>query len=512
MEFHTQAESNGIQSQLSLQIKSDTQQQNRKKSISFNPNNTVDVDEYDDRISGGGKHGGSNKFSTRDKRKSMDFVIRQPGSTTNTSQKEKQKLSIGGSAALDLPRESILSRSSMKFPMNNETVKSGDGDSAVSIESNKQTVSYLVSTKKGLNIPTKEELLQERLMEIRKRSTMSPEALKIGKNNSSPFSNIVHTATSSLLLSENTKLQSTVDVVSPTFSYVKCEVMSNFDVSLYSIASHISDSSIGKLYKVLDQKDQAFTMLKIVSSSQKELHFLFSYLEFTGKLKLEGILRPEGISAQQIEKNYYILNVLFDSNIASSLDKEINKFPSTKFFQEHEVIEILRQSAATMRDLHGLGIGHGNISPENILITFLDEFPTKPVFILTPPLNDVLKNEVLVLGEGRLLKELLKSNQRFLSPPLYSMLSSNKFHLKHDKFKSDVYSLGMVVLLVMTLNTKALSETRFKYDLSSIKNVILKYARLKYSTKLIDLVSSMLVVEERQRVNAQTVLQKLEAM
>lgn len=488
-----------------------SQQQKRKKNISFNTNNTIDVDETDDsaqlNIS---KFRGNSKINLRDKQKSLDYVIKQPG-LFNEKRDDPRLKKL---ATIDVMKESTLTRSFQRFPNYNDFSKCEDN--ALPIETSKQTISSLKSTKKGLNIPTKEELLQERLSEIRKRSTISSDTFDINRADSlkkcSLLSNFLATmSANNVPFEDNTlKKQATIQQPYPSFKALQDGTLNNFDISQYEIIEELSESNLGKFYKVHDLTEKPFTMLKIISSSSKEVNHLFSYLEIVSKLKQNGLLQPQGVSIMQVEKSYFIINVLFDACITSNLDKEINKLQSTNVFKENELIEILRQSATTLSSIHTLHISHGSISPDNIMITKIHDQPSKLATSLTIPFHDILKSELLTFNDNRLLKEVLRKNQSFLSPPLYSMLSSNRLYLKHDKYKSDVYSLGMTILYAMTLNLKALAETRFKYDLASTKKVILKYAKTKYSTKLIDLISMMLVIEERQRLSIQSVLQRLE--
>lgn len=502
----------GGESQLS-QYQNLSSQQKRKKNISFNTNNTIDVDDIDDSANHNlSKFKGSSKINLRDKQKSLDYIIKLPG----LSKENREDPRIKKLATIDVTKESTLTRSFNRLPNNYQF---HPHEESLPIETDKQVITNLKSTKKGLSIPTKEVLLQERLSEIRKRSTISTDTIDIKRvdslKKSSLLSNFLATINSSsnnqALFEDNTLKRQLIDQQTiPRFKNLEEGVLNHFDISQYEIIEELSETNLGKFYLVQDILGKNQTMLKIISSSSKEVNHLFTYLELVSKLKQNGLLKPLGVSIMQVEKSYFIINVLFDAYITSNLDKEVTKLQTASLFKEHELIDILKQAVTILNNLHLMHMSHGSISPDNIMITNYKDQLGKLVVNLTIPFNDILKSDLLTFNDNRLLKEILKKNQSFLSPPLYSMLSSNRLYLKHDKYKSDVYSLGMTILYAMTLNLKALAETRFKYDLASTKKVILKYAKAKYSSKFIDLISLMLIIEERQRPSAQSVLQRLE--
>ena len=72
-------------------------------------------------------------------------------------------------------------------------------------------------------------------------------------------------------------------------------------------------------------------------------------------------------------------------------------------------------------------------------------------------------------------------------------------YVEHDAYKSDVFSLGLCMLLASTLGFQALYDIRELYDHSKIKKIVDKYLNSRYSKDYIKLIISMLQIKEKNR-------------
>ena len=86
-----------------------------------------------------------------------------------------------------------------------------------------------------------------------------------------------------------------------------------------------------------------------------------------------------------------------------------------------------------------------------------------------------------------------------MSPLLYNGLRTNQIDIKHNLFKSDVYSLGLCILYAATLNINYLYQIRKFIDMNTVKIFIYDLLQNKYSKKFIDLLSLMLEINENNR-------------
>ena len=88
-----------------------------------------------------------------------------------------------------------------------------------------------------------------------------------------------------------------------------------------------------------------------------------------------------------------------------------------------------------------------------------------------------------------------------MSPILFHALRSQQFlkYVHHNTFKSDVFSFGLCGLFAASLCYESLYDIRELTSNFSIRIVIEKYLKRRYSSKLIDLLCLMLELDEKVR-------------
>ena len=134
-------------------------------------------------------------------------------------------------------------------------------------------------------------------------------------------------------------------------------------------------------------------------------------------------------------------------------------------------------------------LAHRDIKPQNILI-----FP-----------NNVYK--VSDLGEAKNTKNniqyaTLKGNQFFMSPNLFFafLYSGNSQKVKHNVFKSDVFSLGYCFLYAMSLDLRLIKILREKTLIDDVILIIKQFGlESKYSTKFMNIIYKMIQTDENKR-------------
>ena len=97
-------------------------------------------------------------------------------------------------------------------------------------------------------------------------------------------------------------------------------------------------------------------------------------------------------------------------------------------------------------------------------------------------------------------KQTVRGTELYMSPILFRALQTkNVESAQYNAYKSDVFSLGMCFLLASSLNYHSLFEIREVFDMKIIAQVINKYLGKLYSQNYINLLISMLQVDERLR-------------
>ena len=159
-----------------------------------------------------------------------------------------------------------------------------------------------------------------------------------------------------------------------------------------------------------------------------------------------------------------------------------------KFYKEIEIISILKQITSGLSFLQKNKIAHRDIKPQNILI-----YP-----------NNIFK--IADLGEAKNSMNnkrqmaTLRGSELFMSPLLYNGLKYNKKNIRHNPFKSDMFSLGFCFLYAICLNLRVLEYIREMNNMQNIKNIINKFLdKTKYSNKLMQIIYQMIDLDEDKR-------------
>ena len=198
-------------------------------------------------------------------------------------------------------------------------------------------------------------------------------------------------------------------------------------------------------------------------------------------------------------QNYYlVLEYLPNDNLEEKIGKHIKSFANQniEFIQENIVINIFKQILNGVEYLHGIGVVHRNIKPDNILF---DEF-----------------NNVKLADFGLSAYFERKSNQVFLDPKLFS----NHTRVGHKDYtapevingfdydsKCDIFSLGITIFYLMTFQLPFYSYTNNENKL--IRNQLNVNLSNIYSNGLKTLVYKMISENPNDRPTAKEVKEML---
>ena len=158
------------------------------------------------------------------------------------------------------------------------------------------------------------------------------------------------------------------------------------------------------------------------------------------------------------------------------------------YYTEKEIINIMDQLISTLSLLEKNHITHRDIKPQNILII---EGLYK--------LGDF--GEIRVLERDGLIVQRVRGSELYMSPILFYGLHRNLIQVRHNTYKSDVFSLGMCLFYALSLTYSGVDSIREVTDMKIIKDILFKFLSKRYSSNLILFILSMLEVDEAKRDN-----------
>ena len=158
------------------------------------------------------------------------------------------------------------------------------------------------------------------------------------------------------------------------------------------------------------------------------------------------------------------------------------------YYTEKEIINIMNQLISTLSLLEKNHITHRDIKPQNILIF-------KGIY----KLGDF--GEIRVLERDGLIVQRVRGSELYMSPILFYGLHNHLIQVRHNTYKSDVFSLGMCLFYALSLTYRGVDSIREITDMKIIKDILFKFLGKRYSSNLILFILSMLEVDEKKRDN-----------
>ena len=254
--------------------------------------------------------------------------------------------------------------------------------------------------------------------------------------------------------------------------------------------NQIGKGTFGKIYAVKWKKNGKKYALKIETFKDKEFYekrneikkIINSFLE---KTKSNGVIKIYAnlLRKNMDEYNYYELMEMgerdWDQEIVIRRKKEL-------YYTEPELFNIAKQLIKTLSLMQKNHITHRDIKHQNILIV-----------------NGNYKlcdfSEIRSMKGRGVVVQRIRGSELFMSPILFYGLRSNLIQVKHNTYKSDVFSLGMCLLYAATMHFDGTDEIRELIDMNKIKLVLEKYLKERYSDKFINLLLKMLETNEDLR-------------
>ena len=279
-------------------------------------------------------------------------------------------------------------------------------------------------------------------------------------------------------------------VINDKIMTINEEPKGDLNLTEFTKINQIGKGTFGKIYAVKWKKNGKKYALKKETFKDKEFYdkrneikkVICSFLE---KTKSNGVIKiyTNLLRKNMDEYNYYELMEIgerdWDQEIVIRRKKEL-------YYTEPELFNIAKQLIQTLSLMQKNHITHRDIKHQNILIV-----------------NNNYKlcdfGEIRSMKGSGVVVQRIRGSELFMSPILFYGLRANLIQVKHNTYKSDVFSLGMCLLYAATMHFDGTDEIRELIDMNKIKNVLEKYLKERYSDKFINLLLKMLETNEDLR-------------
>ena len=258
----------------------------------------------------------------------------------------------------------------------------------------------------------------------------------------------------------------------------------------FRVLNEIGEGTFGKIYKVIWLRNNRFYALKKEVLSDIEgvkvrQHRNEAIRNFIKSTNCKGIVNLYGNLTVQNgnEFQYFELMELCDKDFEQEIKQ---RAAYNQFYTEIELYNIMLQLISTLSFLQKMHITHRDIKPQNILI-----------------LNGLYKlcdfGDIRVMQREGIVVQRVRGSELYMSPILFAGLRAKVLQVRHNTYRSDVFSLGMCFLLAACLSFNGCVEIREVLDMNQKLLILNKYLGGRYSVKIIKILHIMLETEENIR-------------
>ena len=289
----------------------------------------------------------------------------------------------------------------------------------------------------------------------------------------------------------------------------------NFNSEDFTTLKLLGKGTYGKTYLVEDPKTkERFALKKItindkieLKENQEEYNLILKLTKEFPELKIINIY---GIEIKKLDKYNTVMYVLMEA-AKCDWEKEImNHLEFGSYYKEEILMDILYNLVKSFSILQKKGICHRDVKPQNILCFENNEYKISDFGEAKNFKKNVINNSgnkkynkenIKYNIEGNTIEQTLRGTELYMSPILFQALRQRSNQsVTYNSYKSDVFSLGMCFFLASSLSYEGLYEVReivrFK---DKTRLVVNRYLSLKYSQKYINILISMLQINENDR-------------
>ena len=260
----------------------------------------------------------------------------------------------------------------------------------------------------------------------------------------------------------------------------------------------IGKSNYATVKKMQSKKNGSYYAIKIIQKDKKSnTKNLFREKIFQKLIDHENIVKL--YFNFEDSKNYYLVfEYISNYNLEIKIENHLKSFnyQNVQLIKENLIIFIFKQLLNGLEYLHSINIIHRNIKPENILFD-----KDNKIKITDFGYSAFIKPQWEILP----FDEKLCSNNSFISNEDYGAPEILK-RKKYD-FKSDIYSLGLIIFKLMTFKLPFYSMTTNDNRLTRISNQV-EISNF-YSNNLKNLVKRMISENPNDRPTAKEAKEEL---
>ena len=268
------------------------------------------------------------------------------------------------------------------------------------------------------------------------------------------------------------------------------EPSERINLTEFKLVKEIGKGTFGRIYKVIwlmNNKIYALKkeVLKDIEGVKVREHRNETIRNFIKRTNCKGIVNLYGNLTIQNgpEFHYYELMELCERDFEQEIKLRSVNF---NYYSEQELYNVMYQLIITLSFLQKNHITHRDIKPQNILIS-----------------NGIYKlcdfGDIRLMQREGIVVQRVRGSELYMSPILFNGLRTKQLQVRHNTYKSDVFSLGMCFLLAACLSYDGLVEIRELLDMNQKLLIINKYLSRRYSQKLIRVIGLMLETEETNR-------------
>jgi hypothetical protein len=285
----------------------------------------------------------------------------------------------------------------------------------------------------------------------------------------------------------------------------KIQIIKDFNSEDYNIIDMLGEGTFSQIFLVENGKTKKRYALKKMSATKMEdLEEKKKEFEIILKLKKEdeklNIVKIFGIQIKKLDKFNIVLYILMEA-AKSDWETELkNRHYAKNYYTEEELNHILISLVSTFSSLQKKHICHRDVKPQNILFFDNNTYKITDFGEAKADKNKTIEKNCNFNFSQDTSVQTVRGTELYMSPILFNALrNSPGDDLQYNAFKSDVFSLGLCFLLAGSLSYKPLSELRNLTEMEKIKMVIEKYLKNRYSNNFVNILISMLQLEEKDR-------------
>ena len=263
-----------------------------------------------------------------------------------------------------------------------------------------------------------------------------------------------------------------------------------FDENNIEYLNPIGQGSYGVIYLVEEKSSKKqYALKRVLCQDIEQILKHKKEFELCYSLNHPNIIKIHNVLFKYLDMTTYLLYVLMEK-AQTDWNTEIEKrVKSQNFYSESELINIMKQLVSVFYYFQKKNIAHRDIKPQNILIC------SSNIYKITD------------LGEAKNINNnsqlaTLKGSQLFMSPNLFLVLKydGNKVKVKHNIFKSDVFSLGYCFIYAMSLDLRLIKSLREETSMIDVLSIMKRFGiENKYSEKFMNIIYKMIQTDENKR-------------